>query len=217
MNKTVHYLGLDVHKDSIAVSIASYQGFMDYLDERAEKDAKDARDDAFRVTCFSEGTESATDETGNPLLMWAHYGNMHRGTRIGLQFPASLDLPMELERVEYVNDRVVIFSLSIDFDTDLKEQNVYLRASLFRKSKIWEYEVEHRLVLPPESCERCGKGLLHAQVRPEWVRRVDFGAEYDLETAKREVALLAPEYPHVKWYKARYHRTEFKLEYSPLT
>lgn len=82
-----------------------------------------------RMSCFS------TDPAN--LLMWAHYGNCHRG--ICLEFDVKRNELAGAIKVDYTDDYPVLDM----FDED---QDALLRSTTLVKSKCWEYESEYRLI-----------------------------------------------------------------------
>ncbi|PAJ97707.1 DUF2971 domain-containing protein [Burkholderia ubonensis] len=87
-----------------------------------------AIDDQYRLYCL----------TPNPLhqLMWAHYGDNHRG--VCLEFDARADLLIGAYRVHYT-DTLPVQRVYTD------EENASL-VPIFTKSDVWAYEHEYRLV-----------------------------------------------------------------------
>lgn len=73
----------------------------------------------------------------NNMLLWAHYGRMHRGVCIGFDTKAKL---MQLaEPVIYTEDQPVILRPADD-------DNAIVQKAFFTKAKCWQYENEWRIL-----------------------------------------------------------------------
>ncbi|MCO4882974.1 DUF2971 domain-containing protein [Paraburkholderia caribensis] len=87
-----------------------------------------AIDDQYRLYCL-------LPDPLNPL-MWAHYGDSHRG--IALEFDTNADQIMWAYRVHYRADYPTIRMYEDDNNANL--------VPIFMKSNVWEYEREYRLI-----------------------------------------------------------------------
>jgi Protein of unknown function (DUF2971) len=86
----------------------------------------------YRVYCLSEVDDS--------LLMWSHYGDSHKG--ICMEFDASKTpfMPGEIaQKVQYADECPKLDVASNDY------------SALITKSKIWDYELEWRLIAEERS------------------------------------------------------------------
>lgn len=95
-----------------------------------------AIDDNYRVYCLSP----------DPLihLMWAHYGDNHRG--VALEFDARANQMLSAFRVHYSGKYPTVRMYD-------DEENASL-VPIFTKSDVWEYESEYRLIAE-ESARPC--------------------------------------------------------------
>lgn len=168
-------------------------------------------EDTMRVVCFSASTTTALNE----ILMWAHYADKHRGVRIGFDIPERTER-FTLQQVDYNDSRV-----AVDMGDSEWSQGVQgaIKHSLRTKSTAWAYENEYRLMTTPQFCEPGADedaGKLFIPIPREWVRRLDFGARIDPERMQAIVDLVRREYPGAIMYRARYHKSDYSLEYEPV-
>ncbi|NME02388.1 DUF2971 domain-containing protein [Aeromonas sp. DNRA1] len=104
-------------------------------------------------------------ETHRNLLMWAHYGNDHKGVCIGYDddFLSSLNnrkipnsRPFKYKPVKVNYDRVRFDENTDQFNSE--DQNTLLNEILVKtlttKSDDWIYEKEHRCIVPMEWCDK---------------------------------------------------------------
>jgi hypothetical protein len=76
-------------------------------------------------------------ERWDNMLLWAHYGKMHRGICIG--FRTGIDVFQEARRVLYSDDQPVILRPSDDDVTIVNK-------AFFTKARCWDYEEEWRIL-----------------------------------------------------------------------
>lgn len=104
-------------------------------------------------------------ETHRNLLMWAHYGNDHKGVCIGYddEFLSSLNNrePPSSRPFKYKPQKVNYDRIRFDEHTDHLYSEDYhallneiLIKSLTTKSEDWIYEKEHRCIVPMEWCDK---------------------------------------------------------------
>lgn len=87
------------------------------------------------VICFSE--------VWTNHLMWAHYGDKHRGMCLGFDVP---DNYPGLTKIQYIAERIECPADLRSTAKPLSQET--LNNLLSRKHIAWEYEKEHRLLLP---------------------------------------------------------------------
>ena len=164
-----------------------------------------------RAVCFTHSDIEQSDE----VLMWSHYGQSHKGIRVGFQFPQGLH---ELSPVHYQKERVEVYLGARPVSQPGLGED--LKKSMFTKSKAWDYEKEYRMLvlseawtkdssLPPPDNEFLTIDTL-------WVVNVAFGAKVDRKVAESKAHELSATYPHVEWLIAEYHPTHFSLVYKAL-
>jgi len=168
-----------------------------------------------RAICFSDAnTVSRQDD----ILLWSHYTKGHTGVRIGFEFPTNqfqiVGMKYEMERVK------VDVSFWLDDGSILKA----LEESATVKSKAWKYEGEYRLFTKTGCCEpiemkKCDSTTTiehFLEFKHEWVKTVDFGALYPDAEVQPVIELLKKEYPNAVCRKAKFHETEYALEYEQI-
>jgi hypothetical protein len=112
---------------------------------------KKERDRQRRILDEAWGVFSLTAKCDS-RVMWATYANSHRGICVGFSSRALVDfsdrlfdkdgIPGHLWRVEYVDDYPVIDALSLNY-----VQGDWGLRAVRTKSRDWEYQEEHRLVI----------------------------------------------------------------------
>lgn len=96
-------------------------------------------------------------------LMWAHYADSHKGFCIEYQVSADDALRLLMRKIEYTEKfPITTYPVTQDHDYYLK------------KSKIWSYEQEYRMVLPCSS--------ISVQLKPNTIQSVTIGVR-----AKKEL------------------------------
>lgn len=191
--------------------IAQYEADVEALVERCF--------DIVRRNMNRAGVLSLTTSNDN-LVLWAHYGDSHRGMVIGfrsgyaplLKRPGEAKSEGELLPVSYGPDRAVLAVDHIDLPVDV----------LFQKHDRWRYEDEWRVVRRLERCDvalKDGSGkdrFFLCNVDPAAVARVDVGEFASDETVAAVLKATAAGTPlaHVKVYRARMNagRTAFKFQ-----
>ncbi|MGL6064649.1 MAG: tetratricopeptide repeat protein [Fusobacteriaceae bacterium] len=100
-----------------------------------------------KITCFSE--------TGKNLLLWAHYGNNHKGVCLGYKFKRNKDVKnicfnkiiyneIKTEKVkpkEELKDKILKVN-----NMKIEEEGLTIADTYFRKHQDWSYENEYRML-----------------------------------------------------------------------
>lgn len=152
-------------------------------------------------------------ETPDNLLMWAHYGDSHRG--FALQFDEIHAFFQgkdgvafsSLARIEYAPKRPV-----------LSYSNLEWTVALFSKSSEWSYEREWRLIRHLAAADHVvADGTVHLfHVPPDAVRGIILGAMMPPEKqSKFHAVLQAPEWNHLQLFNAALNRERFALDFHP--
>ena len=89
--------------------------------------------DAVRVVCLSETYES--------MLMWSHYAQNHTGYCIEYCFDECDMVYKHLYPVKYTNDRYTVSKKDM-----INENTEWIYKTTCRKSDVWSYEKEWRIV-----------------------------------------------------------------------
>ena len=188
----------------IQKAMAQHAGQIGQFALRNNDIAQFTLDRTYGILCLTEVPDS--------LLMWAHYGDNHKG--IAIQFNsehpylASAQQPNN-GRVEYSNDRPV-----------LSYSNLHSPELFFRKSSEWAYEREWRFVKPLSEADK----ILEAEPSPIHL----FGLPPDLITGVvigvgvphgKRVELMqlcgSPPLEHVTIYQTRLSDKTYELEVHP--
>lgn len=112
-------------------------------------------------------TSGVVSLTENPrsLLMWAHYGNDHKGVCVGYRNdllnlkdnkPLPVSRPFNTNPIKVNYDKVRFDEYTDDFGSLNNEEllNRILLKTLTTKGDDWIYEKEHRCILPIEWCDK---------------------------------------------------------------
>lgn len=159
------------------------------------------------------GVMSLTEDPEN-LLMWAHYGDQHRGAVVELDVshpsfalptPANLN-PPSLLKVLYTDKKIVGLP---DAET--------LLSVLSTKSTDWAYEKEWRLIRSLTEIPEDSPGVHLVDIDRSAIKKVFLGARFDLEKLEliaEQLTAGAQKAPPI--LMMRVHPTEFKLMPTPL-
>ncbi len=153
------------------------------------------------------------------ILMWGHYCEMHRGLVVGFDLThPSLQRENGFKPVEYVRERPV-------YDTSWKRgapHDEILRKMALQKNDEWQYEEELRqtfilngLATRRLDNDETGYFLPFAA---EAVKSVTLGTKASKEFAEKvRRELSKPEFGHVAFEQARLHKSEYRMEFFPLS
>ena len=106
---------------------------------KAETLIGNTSDRLLRVVCFSSSTVERLDE----ILIWSHYANKHKGTRIGFEFPDGITFPFKIVPIQYRQERV---ALDLTRGSKAEWVKAALGESVRVKSMAWKYEQEYRML-----------------------------------------------------------------------
>jgi hypothetical protein len=199
-------------KRNLNQSAAALVERFDSVIRKNMEEREELMDRQLRVVCFSADDARPLDE----ILMWSHYADCHRGVRIGFEFPDGITSPFKIIQVTYQDTRVAI---DLSLGSEMPRVSEALEQSIKTKSSSWAYEREHRLVTIPRFCVQehvAGNVLEFIQIKPEWVRRIDFGARSPQSKIDYSKRLIEAGYGHVRYFEAKYHDTEYALVYVEL-
>jgi Protein of unknown function (DUF2971). len=141
---------------------------------------------------------------GDPLsiLMWAHYGENHRG--FCFQFDVAQDVTTfaSAQRVEYSDDYPVLSWVGLNGGTEKIE------TVLLRKFSGWSYEKEHRIVMPASAGH-------YVDIRPDALTGIIIGCQAPEESVVHLNQLLAERsaanLPLPRVYRAVKHGSRYQL------
>jgi hypothetical protein len=142
----------------------------------------------YGIVCFSIVPDD--------LLMWAHYAAHNHGIMLEFDPEAPMFQGPRFFRVEYNENRLIS-------ETQPSEEIKQAAALARRKSRLWENEAEHRLVVPLDQTTKIvtdsGKPIYLLKVNPEWIRSITVGQRASFEI-KSEINRLIrrPDLSHLQ-------------------
>ena len=152
------------------------------------------------------------------ILMWSHYANNHTGVCIGYDYNCEFfhnkfscnysDNVGVIRKVEYTNERPK-YILPSDLVNDTSEW--------FKKSKDWEYEKEHRILLPIKDavCNNDRENfILLFKIDPKYIKKVILGCRMKESTKKYIYEKLSGYNIHI--IEAEPHPAHYKLTFKHL-
>lgn len=174
-----------------------------------EKTRAEFIDRTLRAISFSS-CKKQDDEN----LLWSHYSTKHKGIRIGFKF---MDSSFELEniiKINYLKTRPEYAHLVDPTEDEIKSW-------MSTKHPCWEYEGEYRYFIQSQNCEHhympTDSMDEYVGFNKEWVRSVDFGVKFPRSNRDSFMQFMKEEYPHAVCSQARYHQTDYTLEYDKLS
>ncbi len=146
------------------------------------------------------GVCSFTEDTRN-ILMWAHYGSNHTGVSLQFQLAQDLSVFSHALKVDNLPEYPII-----DY---LKETlGKALGRTLLRKSELWAYEKERR-ILQPDGANH------YLKFNPSALTALILGCEISIDEEKVIKMLIIERkqkgYPALKIFRAIRHRTKYGL------
>jgi hypothetical protein len=152
-------------------------------------------------------------ETPDGLLMWAHYGQDHRGAALGLTLQSCL-LPNNphgealvwLDNVKYGREK-------IDFIKD----RAPIWTTLLHKSEEWQYEKEWRIIRSLSTLRLVAPDIYVTDVWPSAIDCIILGARMSAqeETEILDLVEASPDLAHVEIFKALVLPDKLGLEIVP--
>ncbi|MFZ1838206.1 MAG: DUF2971 domain-containing protein, partial [Dokdonella sp.] len=103
-----------------------------YVTQAVLKERRRIANQRFGLVCLSARFDDP--------VQWAHYGDSHRGICLGFEVADA-----DVIKVEYIDSRTSDFDFRESLDLSLPD---FLRHALSKKFKHWQYEQEHRLIVP---------------------------------------------------------------------
>lgn len=167
----------------------------------------------------STGVLSLAEKNDN-LLMWAHYGEQHKGIVVGFdsahrffdQRLSSADDFRHLRKVNYEQKRPIIrFTEEDDFSR-----------ILLTKSPEWSYEEEWRMIMPIQMADEVKKAgdetVYLFRFPPEAVKEVTLGARFcpGKRTAIHHLIRGNEAYDEAVLQDGKLDRKEFKLNFAKI-
>jgi hypothetical protein len=157
------------------------------------------------VTCFSRrrAREMGLANSGpRNILMWSHYGAMHRGLCLQFYAPADPETFIQAMPVRYSNEFISFNWL------DRNDVAKALGQSLFRKAQCWQYEAESRFVIRK-------RAKTVASFHPDALKGIILGCAAVRTTELRAVAMCRRRYraggPPVRLFRAQICDAKYAL------
>ena len=133
--------------------------------------------------------------------LWAHYAAHNHGIMLEFDPDAPMFQGSGFFRVEYDENRLIC-------EAQPGEEIKQVAALARRKSRLWENEAEHRLVVPLDQTAKIvtdsGKPIYLLKVNPEWIRSITVGQRASCEI-KSEINKLIrrPDLSHLQAQRYR--------------
>jgi hypothetical protein len=175
---------------------------------------------ASRVFCVSEEWDN--------LLMWAHYGDDHRGVVIEFECLVELDTPLCVARkVQYVSRPPVIGRASgliywmTGQSAKRPDHGSFIFNLFLSKSEHWAYEKEWRVFIPPQNIlnpivpkSPDGNEILFDLLtfNPKEISSVYFGCRMFADDKDKIKRCLTGDFEHVKKNECVRSRSNYGLE-----
>jgi len=176
-----------------------------------ETSLKRARE-AFETTASTKyGVFCASVENNNPLL-WAHYGDSHKGIAIGFNTSKWLKIASQFLPVNYSETKILI---SIG-EKARDEQAIDIVKLAITKHILWDYEDEYRMLFALKSSTPRiinKKRLFFERIPTEIITDVILGACYPKRHERRIALILQdPKFSAVHFQRARLNNDEYKID-----
>jgi hypothetical protein len=166
-----------------------------------------------RVFCVTEDNDN--------LLMWAHYAKDHTGVVFQLASLPELDTPLSVaKKVKYEKVPVQFFTLNelvlwtlFDIEPDLSE--VLFSKHAFRKSDVWTYENEWRVL---DMCHYPNKqdDFVDHKFIPKQLQKIFLGCKFDEDNIQDIVELAKNINPEVEILQASKHQHKYELVFKKI-
>lgn len=166
-------------------------------------------------------------EIPTSLLMWAHYGECHRGFVIEFESSSTFMAPPaargaigRLSKVVYAAERPAIIAYDPSLPVEEYGERL-IRDVLLTKGLDWEYEQEWRMILPlddPQNFRHAVSGRLHLFPLPSTaITAVILGTRAGDATARDVRAVLSgSDFTHVELRQARTSDTNYAVVIEPV-
>jgi hypothetical protein len=143
------------------------------------------------------------------ILMWSHYANSHTGICLGFEIEEA-----NLMEVNYQERRLTLADLGIDSIAEFGEPE--MRKLLLTKFKTWTYESEYRVFASTDECDAHKEIAFFKLADTLHLREVILGVSSSIQI-NQLTELLGDRASSVKYFKAKLHGSEFKLNREELT
>lgn len=160
-----------------------------------------------RIFCVSEDRDN--------LLMWAHYGQDHKGAVFELwSLPEIDNLLSVAQPVQYVAEPPPFFTEAewIDDFMGIKklDSRALYRKYAYAKSEHWEYEKEWRVWYPFSTSEYCD----YCPINPKELKAVYIGCQAERDFKDSLLTALKSKFPEAHAFQAHKSDNYYRLEYT---
>jgi len=152
------------------------------------------------IACFSEVNDG--------ILLWAHYGDSHRGICLEYSFPEDTEGLFSLARPVNYCDDYPDMHFSDYLDQGIERTMAYLRKISLTKNSIWAYEKEWRIIIPGQT----GKANFHEG----YLSSVYVGCNADREQIEKLLNVVHSKHTPPRVYKCRTSIQSYTLEFTQL-
>jgi len=147
-------------------------------------------------------------------LLWSHYADCHRGCALGINVRHECFGRARInEKVHYNKCRP-----KRKWDRAGIAKSEELKKVCITKSKIWQYEREHRIAIPLNELEK-RNGQYFVKLHPEAVQHIIYGEQMDREYMRRiEFLLNRSDFSHVRRFQIQRDPRSYSIrlvQYQP--
>ena len=154
-------------------------------------------------------------EKHDSMLMWSHYGEMHRGIMLGFESAHPFFNRKRSPDDEFFHLRPVAYAHQRPHVDLLRTNTLEL---FLTKSQDWAYEKEWRMMIPIADCQEASPGVHVQSYPPECLEMVVLGANSSAEFRQQVVRTLreTDDFAHVRVFLAKLHAQEYVLGLSEM-
>jgi hypothetical protein len=182
--------------------------FISQINDHWQKSMRDSR-----VFCVTEDNDN--------LLMWAHYAKDHTGVVFQVAVLPDLDTPLSVaKKIEYEDKPVQFYTLRELvlwnlFDTEPDVTQVQFSKHAYRKSQLWSYEKEWRVL---DMCHYPNKKdeFIDHKFIPKQLQKIFIGCKFDDKHLQEITQLAQAINPNVEILRANKHPHKYELEFKKI-
>lgn len=152
----------------------------------------------FRIYCLTHDPEN--------LLMWSHYADSHYGVVLGFEFDRDIN-----DKIFDIDYSPMKYQLGIEYCYGEKFSKEFMNSVLLRKSDIWKYENEVRLILPIFNLSKMSDDMYGLKIYKHNIKRIILGSKIDISQLKEIEELIQRQYSHINPEIALLKQHEFKM------
>lgn len=152
-------------------------------------------------------------KTKNPILLWSHYSDNHKGFCIGYDVNILRDDFLK----KYNDPKKVFFEIDVNYSNDYPimvpkkdiSADEYIRVPISTKSKVWVYEEEYRFFILGAAGEQ-------AIVPAEAISEIIMGCKISDRDQYEIGDYVIKNMPHTALYLAKMHHESFELVFNKM-